>query len=73
MADEASRCSHASRAGTATRCERVRLEAPGAVSVWFGWATVGADDVARLARAAGLRERVRVEAGGRWFAGLERP
>lgn len=59
--------------GTATRCERIRLEAPGTVSVWFGWATVGADDVARLARAAGLRERVRLEAGGRWFAGLERP
>lgn len=59
--------------GTATRCERVRLEAPGAVSVWFGWATVGADDIARLGRAAGLRERVRLEAGGRWFAGLERP
>jgi SAM-dependent methyltransferase len=59
--------------GTPTRCERVRLEAPGAVSGWFGWAWVGADGIEPLARSAGLRPRGRIRAGGRWFAHLERP
>ena len=59
--------------GRPTRCERVRLEAPGAISRWFGWATVGADGIDALALAAGLCPRGRLEAGGRWFARLERP
>jgi SAM-dependent methyltransferase len=56
-----------------TRRIRVRLETPGAVSPWFGWATVGAHGIAPLARAAGLRSCGTFAAGGRWFARLERP
>ena len=41
--------------GRPTRRERVRLETRGAMSPWFGWATVGIDGIAPLARAAGLR------------------
>jgi len=52
---------------------RVRLEAPGAISQWFGWATVGARAIAPLARAGGLAPRGTIAAGGRWFARLERP
>jgi SAM-dependent methyltransferase len=59
--------------GAPTRRIRVRLETPGAVSPWFGWATVGAGAIASLARAAGLRPRATFAAGGRWFARLERP
>jgi len=56
-----------------TRRVRVRLETPGAVSPWFGWATVGARGIAPLARTAGLRPAATISAGGRWFARLERP
>ena len=59
--------------GAPTRRIRVRLEAPGGVSPWFGWATVGADGIAPLARAAGLAPSARSTRGGRWFARLERP
>jgi hypothetical protein len=52
---------------------RVRLETRAAISPWFGWATVGAAGIEPLARAAGLEPRARIEAGGRWFARLERP
>jgi SAM-dependent methyltransferase len=55
-----------------TRRVRVRLETPGAVSPWFGWATVGAHGIGPLARVAGLRPRETFGAGGRWFARLER-
>ena len=55
-----------------TRRLRVRLETPGAMSPWFGWATVGADGIAPLARAAGLVPAAPFSAGGRWFARLER-
>jgi SAM-dependent methyltransferase len=55
-----------------TRRVRVRLETPGAVSPWFGWATVGARGIGPLARVAGLRPRETFSAGGRWFARLER-
>jgi SAM-dependent methyltransferase len=58
--------------GAATRRLRVRLETVGAVSPWFGWATVGADGIASLARAAGLVPCETFDAGGRWFARLER-
>jgi SAM-dependent methyltransferase len=56
-----------------TRRVRVRLETPGSVSPWFGWATVGARGIAPLARAAGLVPYETFSADGRWFAGLERP
>ena len=56
----------------ATRRIRVRLETPGAISPWFGWATVGARGIAPLARAAGLRPQDTFDVDGRWFARLER-
>ncbi len=59
--------------GVPTRRVRVRLETRAAISTWFGWATVGADGIAPLARAAGLEPRATFAAGGRWFARLERP
>jgi len=59
--------------GTPSRRLRVRLEAPGSVSPWFGWATVGPDGIAAPARAAGLVPAGTFDAGGRWFARLERP
>jgi SAM-dependent methyltransferase len=58
--------------GTPTRRVRVRLECPDAVSPWFGWATVGADGIAPLACAAGLRLRTTFRVGGRTFCELER-
>ena len=58
--------------GSPTRCGRVRLEAPGAVSEWFGWARVGVDGIEPLARAAGLVPAGRIRAGRRWFARLVR-
>jgi SAM-dependent methyltransferase len=58
--------------GTPTRRVRVRLETHGAVSPWFGWATVGAGGIAALARAAGLRPHDAFAVDGRWFARLER-
>jgi SAM-dependent methyltransferase len=59
--------------GAPTRRLRVRLEGAGAVSPWFGWATVGADGVGAVARAAGLEPRRRFGVEGRWFASLELP
>jgi SAM-dependent methyltransferase len=59
--------------GAPTRRIRVRLETRGAISPWFGWATVGADGIAPLARRAGLEQRAAIAAGGRCFALLERP
>ena len=56
-----------------TRRMRVRLETRAAISPWFSWATVGATGIEPLARSAGLAPRGRIEAGGRWFARLERP
>jgi SAM-dependent methyltransferase len=56
-----------------TRRVRVRLETGAAISPWFGWATVGARGIEPLARAARLRPRATIAAGGRWFARLERP
>ena len=56
-----------------TRRIRVRLETAGAISPWFGWASVGAAGIAPLARAAGLRPAAPFEVDGRWFARLERP
>ena len=56
-----------------TRRVRVRLETGPAFSPWFGWATVGANAIGALARSAGLEPCAAFEAGGRWFARLERP
>jgi SAM-dependent methyltransferase len=58
--------------GTPTQRMRVRLETAAAISPWFGWATVGADGIEELARAAGLTPVAGFEARGRWFATLER-
>jgi SAM-dependent methyltransferase len=55
-----------------TRRERVRIEARGARSPWFGWATVGIDGIGPVARAAGLCRTGVLHLGGRWFARLER-
>ena len=52
---------------------RVRLETRSAISPWFGWATVGARGIEPMARSAGLEPRRTIDAGGRWFARLERP
>jgi SAM-dependent methyltransferase len=59
--------------GAPTRRVRVRLETRGAISPWFGWATVGAEGIVPLAAAAGLEPRATIVADGRWFARLERP
>jgi SAM-dependent methyltransferase len=51
---------------------RARLERGRSLGPWFSWAVVGADAIADLARAAGLR-LLRLEpipAEGRWFAHL---
>ncbi|MET0686662.1 MAG: class I SAM-dependent methyltransferase [Solirubrobacteraceae bacterium] len=58
--------------GQPTRRERIRLEGGGAMSPWFGWATVGADSIGPVARLAGLRCAELLDHGGRWFARLER-
>ena len=59
--------------GTPTQRVRIRLEAGDAVSEWFPWAHVSADDAAKAADAAGLVVGWTVAAGGRWFAALRRP
>jgi SAM-dependent methyltransferase len=51
---------------------RVRLETAGAISPWFGWATVGARSLRPIARRAGLEPRTAFSAAGRWFVALER-
>ena len=51
---------------------RARLERGRSLGPWFSWAVVGADAIAELARAGGLR-LLRLEpipAEGRWFAHL---
>jgi SAM-dependent methyltransferase len=63
-----------SRATAGWRPYRARLERGPAFGPWFSWAVVGADAIAGVARAAGLRllrlEPMRAE--GRWFAHLGR-
>ncbi|SDU78023.1 methyltransferase domain-containing protein [Jiangella alkaliphila] len=49
-----------------------RLERDDEISGWFPWARVAADDIARLAAAAGLRPAGWHVAAGRWFARLSR-
>jgi SAM-dependent methyltransferase len=55
-----------------TRRTWLRLEAPGAISEWFAWASVGVDGVDAIAAAAGFVRAERLEAGGRWFVTLRR-
>jgi SAM-dependent methyltransferase len=54
------------------RSYRARLERGPALGPWFAWAVVGADAIAELARAAGLRllHLEPMQAEGRWFAHL---
>ncbi|WP_053206102.1 class I SAM-dependent methyltransferase [Jiangella muralis] len=49
-----------------------RLERDDEISGWFPWARVGADDLVRVAAAAGLRLTGWHVAAGRWFARLGR-
>lgn len=56
--------------GVPASVSRVRIEGGGAVSDWFAWARVGADDIGAVAAASGLRERAAFEHGGRWFSRL---
>jgi SAM-dependent methyltransferase len=51
---------------------QVRLERAGAVSHWLPWQFVDSDQIAGLARAAGLFVARRWSTGGRWFAELRR-
>jgi SAM-dependent methyltransferase len=55
-----------------TTPQTVRLEHDGHASPWFDWATVGIDDVSRLARESDLQLRDSWTDGDRWFAQLER-
>jgi SAM-dependent methyltransferase len=59
--------------GAPTFRTRIRLEAPGVVSDWFGWARVGVDGIAALAARADLAVEDVHCAGGRWLARLRRP
>lgn len=53
---------------------RARLERGPEIGAWFGWAVVGADAIAALAGATGLRaEAVGATPSGRWFAQLVSP
>ncbi|MEV0615011.1 methyltransferase domain-containing protein [Nonomuraea sp. NPDC050404] len=56
--------------GTKSRVDRVRLRRGRRTGEWFGWATVSAGDIRRVALAAGLTEAHCWTAHGRWLAGL---
>ncbi|MEO3856314.1 methyltransferase domain-containing protein [Acrocarpospora sp. B8E8] len=57
--------------GTRSRVDRVRLRRGGAaVGEWFGWATVSANDIRRVAQAGGFPEADCWAAHGRWLACL---
>ena len=60
--------------GWGWRPYRARLERGGSLGPWFAWAVVGADAIAELALAAGLRllRLEPIQAEGRWFAHLRR-
>ncbi|NUW36148.1 methyltransferase domain-containing protein [Nonomuraea sp. SMC257] len=55
-----------------SRVDRLRLRRGPVVGDWFGWATVSASDIPRLAHAAGFRQVERWTAHGRWLARLSR-
>jgi len=56
--------------GAAPRRARVRPGEAGLSGAWPPWAYVGADDIAEVARDAGLGEVETWTAGGRWFADI---
>jgi len=58
--------------GYPTRTTNVRIEASDAVSEWFVWSRVAADDLAPIAADAGLPCAELFEDDGRWFACLVR-
>ena len=58
--------------GSLTRRVRIRLEGQGAVSEWFRWARLSADDAPRLAQAAGFELAALTTHSGRTFATLKR-
>jgi len=58
--------------GAPTLSTRVRLEAPGVVSEWFAWASVGVDGIEPIASGAGFSLAETLEAEARWFACLNR-
>jgi SAM-dependent methyltransferase len=57
---------------SASRPAQVRLESERAVSDWIPWAFVGAEEIGAIAAAAGMRVDELWQAGGRWFAQLDR-
>jgi SAM-dependent methyltransferase len=59
--------------GAPTLTTRVRLEAPGVVSEWFAWGSVGVDGIDGLSAGAGFHAAETLECGDRWFARLRRP
>jgi SAM-dependent methyltransferase len=58
--------------GYPTRTTHVRIEATDAVSEWFVWSRVAADDLAPIAADAGMPCAELFEDDGRWFARLVR-
>ncbi|MGH9154730.1 MAG: class I SAM-dependent methyltransferase [Acidimicrobiales bacterium] len=58
--------------GAVTRVLRTRLERGVAAGPWFRWSQVGVDDIDDLATLAGFVATSTWEAGGRWFAQLQR-
>jgi SAM-dependent methyltransferase len=56
--------------GAPTLSTRIRLEAPGAVSEWFGWARVGVDGIDALAAVAALETEALHCFGDRWLGRL---
>lgn len=59
--------------GYPTRTTQVRIESDDAVSEWFVWSRVSADDLAPIAADAGMPCAELFEDDGRWFARLVRP
>jgi SAM-dependent methyltransferase len=58
--------------GAPTLRTRIRLEAPGVVSEWFGWARVGVDGIDALAVLAGFDIEAQHRVGDRWLVRLRR-
>jgi len=56
--------------GSALRREQIRLRHGSQTSAWFPWAYVGVDQIAELARNAGLSAAETWSADGRWFTSL---
>ncbi|MEO3868880.1 methyltransferase domain-containing protein [Nonomuraea sp. B12E4] len=56
--------------GTRSRVDRVRLRRGRLAGEWFGWATVSASDIRRVALASGFAEADCWAASGRWLARL---